>query len=418
MGNRQWAMGVPSTSNHLEANSSQPRYERACLTEDSIHKQNPRGSFRQDLNLSFDKSTPFLLSFLPVMIAKASIGLLVGATSFLKRPLHLKRNRCSDRQIYSKVTPTSNSLFGTNSIASEFEQEEIKSDSNISTFDPLGPPEYLASLRIGDSISVPHPFGGEHDKVNIKRLSRHPDIFLLQNYLSYEKDRLLLQKSAQEQGLKVAGTKKSNDNAVRKNSYLTWIDPDHIESEENLGEIVHHMGKFANEFVHESLRKEKELYELESLQVAKYNEGGRFDEHHDDFGRFLTVLSYLNGIGGTYFQYAQTSEEIFARGVIDGTNIPGRNGLLVVGKEGHQTYFPQDGSDEMEASAVVQIEPGDAVAFYNYHVGEKNMKSVHASLPVPVPEKWIATNWMRSEQLTGSFGYLHHDQLQAHVIKN
>ena len=348
------------------------------------------------------------------MIAKVSIGLLVGATSFLNRPLHLKRNRCSDRHDFSNIIPLSSSLLETNGITSEFEKNEDSSEVDISTFDPLGPPERLASLKIGDLISIPHPFGGEHDIVNIKRLSRDPDIFLLQNYLPREKTRLLLQKRAQEQGLKVAGTKKSNDNAVRKNSYLTWIDPTYIETGDILRDIVHSMGEFANEFVHESLRNEKELYEFESLQVAKYNEGGRFDEHHDDFGRFLTVLTYLNGIGGTYFQHAQTSEEIIAR-TNDGTNVPGKNGLLVVGKEGHQTYFPQNDIGDLESSAVVQILPGDAVAFYNYHVGEKNMKSVHASLPVPVPEKWIATNWLRSEQLTGSFGYLHLDHLQTTV---
>jgi hypothetical protein len=271
-----------------------------------------------------------------------------------------------------------------------------------STFNPLGPPERLASLGIGDLITIPHPFGGEHESVNIKRLSRDPDIFLLQNFLACDKMRLLLRKSAVEQGLKVAGTRKSDENAIRKNSYLAWIDAEEVEPEGELSNIMSNMGRFVvDAFVHESLRNEWDLYELESIQVAKYDEGGRFDEHHDGFGRFLTVLSYLNGIGGTYFPYAQTNEGKPANEFVI-SNVPGRNGLLVTGHEGSTPYF----SHESEESAVVQIQPGDAVAFYNYNVGGRILSSVHSSLSVP-SEKWIATNWLRSSQLTGPHGSLH-----------
>jgi len=338
------------------------------------------------------------------MITRAGIGLLVGATS-LRRPLHHSLKKySSERQHLSTLVPLSSSVLGIDDITTDFQHDisAHKVELERSTFNPLGPPERLASLGIGHSISIPHPFGGEHESVNIKRLSRDPDIFLLQNILACDEMRLALRNSALEQGLKVAGTRKSDENAIRKNSYLAWIDAEEVEPEGELSNIMSNMGRFVvDAFVHESLRNEWDLYELESIQVAKYDEGGRFDEHHDGFGRFVTVLSYLNGIGGTYFPYAQTNEGKPANEFVI-SNVPGRNGLLVTGHEGSTPYF----SHESEESAVVQIQPGDAVAFYNYNVGGRILSSVHSSLSVP-SEKWIATNWLRSEKLTGSHGFLH-----------
>jgi hypothetical protein len=47
----------------------------------------------------------------------------------------------------------------------------------------------------------------------------------------------------------------------------------------------------------------------EDMQVAMYDAGGGYDYHHDGFGRYLTVLSYLNGVGGTYFPFGDDEDD-------------------------------------------------------------------------------------------------------------
>ena len=44
------------------------------------------------------------------------------------------------------------------------------------------------------------------------------------------------------------------------------------------------------------------LPQAEDLQVAKYDKDGHFDYHQDVYSRYLTVLTCLNGIVGTYFE--------------------------------------------------------------------------------------------------------------------
>lgn len=341
--------------------------------------------------------------FVENMIGKSSTAFFLGLTSL-------------KRQSFHEIS----SLKVTNSIANDYQISGVSDEvEKIFNVDPkenlLGPPKSLESLKIHESIIARNSFSGN---ITIQRLSRDPDIFLLKGVLSPDVTSSI-KLFAQEQGLKIAGTRKSDENSIRKNSHLTWLDKIDATSDRYF-EIVKNMEDLAVTFVHETLRSQSEMYDLESLQVAKYDQEGKFDFHHDDYGRFATVLYYLNGVGGTYFPYAQTREindNFSLRSLdIEKTRIPGKDGLLIVGNEDPKHYIHSELSDEeIDSASIAYIEPGDAVLFYNYRPGEKIQNSLHGSLPVPC-EKWISTNWIRSEKLTSSFGHLYADQIFAEEL--
>ncbi len=231
-------------------------------------------------------------------------------------------------------------------------------------------------------------------------------------------DRFLMQ-AAQTQGMKVAGTRQSGENTVRKNSYLTWIDPFSIITTDESDwrdaasvardVIFKSRSCFAHAVMNDRINNaDLGMCSPEDLQVAKYDKDGRFDYHHDGYSRYLTVLSYLNGVGGTFFPFAGMTDELEG---IDFTNEDEvsvfnfkrqheKCGILIVGEEGSNAYLP---SAFFKPKQVFQIEAGDAIAFYNYMAGgEKDRRLLHCSLPVPT-EKWIATAWVRSDALTGPF---------------
>jgi hypothetical protein len=227
-------------------------------------------------------------------------------------------------------------------------------------------------------------------------------------------------------------------------------------------------------FVHESLLQlgfsksptctsslsSSEYCTSEDLQIVRYDPGGSYDLHHDGYGRFLTVLTYLNGVGGTWFPLAQTSSDeeednislieearvvmpvrkIEAETMCSG-KVPGIDGLLIVGEEWvDHTSTSTTGSKECVVRVpldtlsrnIVRIKAGDAVAFYNNknnlggqtststsinaddndETDPKEWRSLHCGMPVLDDQpKWIATNWFRSEHLTGAFAQLYRQRL-------
>jgi len=291
--------------------------------------------------------------------------------------------------------------------------------ADLNNFNPLGPPSFLACLPVGEIFHLP-----SHDK-NITRLSSSPDIFLVRDFLSTEDGETLMQ-SAVLTGMKQAGTKNSKADTIRKNSRLTWIDPnqggiDHTEEAASVAKrTIAKSMMFSHEIMNDQLQAERMEYALaEDVQVAKYDVGGRFDNHHDGYGRYLTVLTYLNGVGGTYFPFGnndsnendftnQSKEQAMAT-IQDSVE---KCGILIVGKEGANPYLDtRASSSTMNPKTVVEIRMGDAIAFYNYAPdGERDLRSLHCGLSVP-EEKWIATCWFQSEALTGPFGYLKRGRL-------
>ena len=286
---------------------------------------------------------------------------------------------------------------------------------------PLGPPPDLISLELHDTYTVINPKmkslstnNNNNNIRRIKRLSKETNIFLLENFITSDEIRSTLIKGALQNGMKVAGTKQSENNTVRKKSYLTWIDPSNdVDSiDENVTIIANKMGEIAADlFIHPILKnkgqqtsvEDENYFRIEDLQIAKYDAGGCFNEHHDGFGRFVTVLTYLNGIGGTFFPYARTHHHDNDDAI--STLLQSRDGLLVVGNEGKE-YYETNYNDKIVPATIVSIKPGDAIVFYNYNVGERDLSSAHESFTIPC-EKWIATNWIRSDCLTGHFAHLH-----------
>jgi hypothetical protein len=255
-------------------------------------------------------------------------------------------------------------------------------------------------------------------------------MFLIRNFASSQEDRDTIVRAAEANGMKVAGTRKSDANSVRKNSFLTWINPYNIDEEEGyevrkggcmaIAMILTNRARtmFAHTMMNELFKEGDYNYcNAEDIQVGKYDKGGCYDYHHDGYGRFLTVLTYQNGIGGTYFPLANTStcaDDEFGiicekdASALASNCLPGRDGIIFVGREGLESYTA---SSSVAVGSVVEINPGDAIAFYNYKAdGRENWKSLHASLSVP-EEKWIVTNWFRSDALTGPVASLFKDRL-------
>ncbi|CAM9121472.1 unnamed protein product [Heterosigma akashiwo] len=297
----------------------------------------------------------------------------------------------------------------------------------LNSFNLLGPPEFLSNLSVGETSRLHHK--------DITRLSSSPDIFLMKDLISVE-DRETLMQAAEIQGMKIAGTRQSGENTVRKNSYLAWIDPNSMSNNDGGSNwwdassvaretIVKSRLCFAHNVMNDMIDncKKMDFCFAEDLQVAKYDVGGRFDYHHDGFSRYLTVLSYLNGVGGTYFPFGDMRDEL------DGIDFTNENevsvlsfkkktdqcGILIVGDEGDDAYLQ---STSVNPKTIIQIQAGDAVAFYNYMPsGEKDLRLLHCSLPVP-REKYICTSWLRSEALTGPFALLKKMQLYESWCSN
>ena len=293
------------------------------------------------------------------------------------------------------------------------------------SFNPLGPNPTLSNLPTGESLQL-------HDK-QITRLSSSPNIFLIKD-LIHKEDRNILMKAAALQGMKIAGTRSSGENTVRKNSYLAWIDPHGIicsNEDDEGGDCWKDASSVAREtilksrlcFVHDVMNdlintvEKMEFCFAEDLQVAKYDKQGMFDYHHDGYSRYLTVLTYLNGVGGTYFPFGDMGDELLGINFTNETEVSvlkfkknlDKCGILIVGEEGSDPYLKSSGF--VKPKNIIHIKAGDAIAFYNYMPGgEKDLRQIHCSLPVP-REKWISTSWFRSEALTGPFAALKKMQL-------
>jgi hypothetical protein len=296
---------------------------------------------------------------------------------------------------------------------------------------PFAPPSYLQNLKLNQSLN---PIPSLPD-LTITRVSSNPDIFIFRNLLSEQQVHHIIN-YAQNSTMEYSGTKSGNRVNQRMNSYSCWIYPNQRAEEEEEEEeeectaqaITDYMTEISSIIFISDILKElsedyeedesKAVYDAEPLQVVKYEVGGKFDVHHDGFNRFLTVLTYLNGVAGTWFPYAIIDEEEEGMGLhkdeseipdmrspeIAKDKHPGRDGLVIISDN--------DSSYEMDFNSqhIVRVHPGDAVAFFNYdwivNFDEKihddvprtgplmNWRSIHSGLSTE-EEKWIATNWFQ-----------------------
>ena len=260
---------------------------------------------------------PYLVMMIPATLICSS---LFRCSAFVVVPSRTLRTNVDSCRRMVTASSSSSSIEETiienddKNIDISFHHDDIMAapPSPSTSFNPLGPPTLLASLKVGESFQIPSLLDTSLPSttfMTIKRLSQSPDIFRIRNFTYKEQCQTLIQ-TAKSQGMKVAGTRNSHDNQIRKHSYLTWIEQTQDDGDDTAIQIAQTMGELAKLlFVHESISfqgDDQQYCMTEDLQVAKYDPQGSFDYHHDGYQRFVTVLTYLNGVGGTYFPLANS----------------------------------------------------------------------------------------------------------------
>lgn len=288
------------------------------------------------------------------------------------------------------------------------------------------PPTYLQELSLHETSFVPDT------PIEITRVALHPDIFVARNVLASKDCQELIDyvgSSCKSPWCRMQTAEtKTGITSHRTNSSVAWI-----SSFENL-EIADVMTSLACQlFLNEALLLECQksqdsttitgaIVEPENVQVAHYHPTGRFDLHHDGMNRIVTVLTYLNGIAGAWFPFAEVDSsksgrvEVPSTLAIDGNmtqdKVPGSHGLLIATAGTTELNIASELSSSSLSSStysphVVEVSRGDAVIFYNYNPKEallpptlsknkeiiNDWQSMHTGLPAP-QEKWIATNWI------------------------
>jgi hypothetical protein len=292
--------------------------------------------------------------------------------------------------------------------------------------DILGPPEPLRDLKIGQQLNAFRKVIDQDQietvsKFTIERVSFGPDAFVLRKFLS-QADCTEIKDDASRMDLKQAETITKKDISSRKNCQVAWIPSSGANKSTLVQSLV---ASIANLLLSRSILSNQSAG-VEDLQVLKYGVGGEFILHHDGEPRVVTVIYYINGVGGTWFPLARTSndddddpclhmdmskiDDGFSRSrnapqnkeqALDlGTGFePGKNGLLVKGTKGGDVV-----QEDVDSSHVALIEQGDALVFYNYcddGSARLDWRALHCGLPTPAEdeEKWIANHWFRVNDL-------------------
>jgi hypothetical protein len=276
----------------------------------------------------------------------------------------------------------------------------------------LGPPEPLKSLEVGQSVNAfrsvvvtpsspddnddeQHQEDEQRIDFTIERVANTPNIYVLRSFVTpFECEQI--QTLAKERGMKMAETITKNDTKSRKNCSVAWLPSAGPDASSIVSGLV---TSTANIFLSNSV-KSHTTAGVEDLQVLKYDIGGEFVHHHDGDCRILTVIYYINGVGGTWFPLADED-------CASGTNnnnlpknkakalelaedlVPGEHGILLTGSGG--------GGDS--GTRAVRVNKGDAAAFYNYldeGSAQLDWTALHCGLPSEKDEtKWIANHWYR-----------------------
>ncbi|KAL3782703.1 hypothetical protein HJC23_012222 [Cyclotella cryptica] len=288
----------------------------------------------------------------------------------------------------------------------------------------LGPPEPLKSLQVGQSANAfrslqntaesadqgthtQNPSSSQTHQFTIQRVSHSPEIFHLHNFLTPQ-ECIQIMSMAKQSGMEQAQTVTEHDSTSRKNCRVAWLPSSNSSPYELVGNLVSgtiHGFLSAPVHAHSSSA-------VEDLQVLCYGAGGEFVPHHDGEARILTVIYYLNGVGGTWFPLARGKEERHPEEDTNGWDhrmpvnkgqalemirdlVPGKDGLLVRGMD-------DTSSKEEPKDRIVSITQGDAIAFYNYlddGSARFDWTAIHCGLPTTEEEgggeKWIANHWYR-----------------------
>jgi hypothetical protein len=342
-----------------------------------------------------------------------------------------------------KTTSTDTSTTGRFSTISNGEVSLTSTVKIIKNLHPFSPPTWLQELPL-HSPTIPPFFDDKAQRrrilpsdLTITRVSLDPPVFLVKNFCPDEKNNALM-KYALENNLEYSGTSAGDIVKQRVGSYTGWVyPPDKDEQDQMIGKENNNIAKnvagymtelsrmlFVPDFLKEAMDQSSEhesesYYSAEALQVVRYVIGGKYDVHHDGMNRFLTVLTYLNGVAGTWFPYAivdNNNQQPDARDFEDLPNmssgnaahdkIPGKDGLLITNYCPYDSGVPEDNKVQTCTNNILKIEKGDAIVFYNYDWIENpnaeedmpqtgpiiNWRSIHSGMRT-TEEKWIATNW-------------------------
>jgi len=306
-----------------------------------------------------------------------ALCLLSAACAFVARPLSSWGGRQAEKQRQK--------LFV--SLSAPVEELMVEDRADAAT-EYLGPPTPLRDLQVGEAYK---PF----EPLEITKVANDPPMFVIRNFLPFHACETLM--NAADRSLRTAkGLTGSLEHRV--GSSLAWIDGRAGNKEQHktaafMTQLATHL------FLHEDLVENENTVNAEPLQVVKYDKAGSFDLHTDGCNRVVTVLTYLNGIAGTWFPFVGASDEQMQSMKLENNarledKSIGEDGLVIAGYE-------QQGLAESEH--VVRVGPGDAVVFYNYETDPELGKieagrSLHCGLKA-LDTKWIATNWLGSSIL-------------------
>lgn len=192
-------------------------------------------------------------------------------------------------------------------------------------------------------------------------VSTKPRAFIVRNYFTNQEAdeimRIALSKLDQSYvGNKDDGGGRVSETRTSRNAWLPR------RASEIINTIFHRTADLLN--IDEKLMETNK--NVEEMQVVRYNQGQRYDSHHDwgvsgfPESRYITVLLYLNdmpeGAGG---------ETSFPKGG------PNGEGIKIIPKK------------------------GDAAVFYNLlQDGNGDDLSLHAAMPVHHGTKWLANFWV------------------------
>lgn len=330
---------------------------------------------------------------------------------------------------YLKSITTKQPLSSHASNNNQQQQPPSTNDNNIENNKSLlGPPTILNNLKVNESLRAHRTPSTTNKRIEftITRVGHDPDIFILRNYVTIEECNTIIQTCDNSNDMMKQAETVSNENisTSRKNCLVSWLppNPDEYPIVQSL------MYDTANIFLKEDIKMHEDTC-IEDLQVLKYDIDGEFVLHHDGEPRVLTVIYYLNGVAGTWFPLTRTGEDsqnddpIIKNNInvnqiesefydvrnksklnlnkdpqnkddamkltIGNNFIPGVDGLLLKSSS--------SSSNDDNHKNVIEINQGDAVAFYSYKTdgsGRINWRAIHSGTPTP-DVKWIANHWFR-----------------------
>jgi hypothetical protein len=255
----------------------------------------------------------------------------------------------------------------------------------------LQPPSYLNDLAIGESIHIDN---GDN-VIRIVKVANEPPLFHLPEFLASSDCDALMSTAAVKSSLcwQDAETKQGRVEH-RTGSRVVWLGD--YDDDDDADDDDHHNWSHGR---HHHYQEESTAasvlagylqhltahlflphvlvppYSVDSerLQVVQYVTRGKYDLHHDGFDRTVTVLTYLNGIAGTWFPFVRTATtttdsssadddcndiptmQLGNENMLNG-RVPGRDGICFVGSEGMPAPTSNHHQHHNHLPAVVWIE--------------------------------------------------------------